>query len=92
MIINRAKNPIVVRPIVVGQARRLPAVIPSATPKAFGVALQTRSRPVTTSTRLFLFLKLDLLAEELRIAGVFRQKRYDRAWVVGFHHFIADIP
>src|SRR4029077_21023579 len=46
VIINRWKNPTGFGPFVVGQALRLPAVIPSATG---AVALQTRSRPVTTS-------------------------------------------
>jgi hypothetical protein len=53
-----------------------PAVILSATE---AVALQTRSCPVITANQLFLCLKLGLLAEQLRIAGVFRQKRHDRS-------------
>lgn len=72
MIINRRRNPTGVGPIVVEQALRLPAAIPSATE---AVALQTRSRPVTISTLLFFFLKLDLFAEQLGIASIFRQQR-----------------
>jgi hypothetical protein len=44
VIINRGRNPTGVGPIIVGQALRLPAAIPSATE---AVALQTRSLPVT---------------------------------------------
>ncbi len=72
VIINRRKNPIGIGPVVVGQALRLPAAIPSATE---AVALQTRSRPVTISTQLFLFLKFNFLTKQLRIAGVFCQER-----------------
>ena len=68
MIINQRKDPIGAGLVFVGQARRLPAVTRWATD---AVALQN-------AIQLFLFLKLDLLAEELRIVSVFRQKRSDR--------------
>ena len=43
---------------------------------------------------LFLFLKLDLLAKELRIAGVFRQERNYGGWVLGFlwNNLVVDAP
>src|SRR6266480_4419793 len=43
---------------------------------------------------LFLFLKLDLLAEQLRIAGVFCQERNYGGWVLGFlwDNLVVDAP
>jgi hypothetical protein len=43
---------------------------------------------------LFLFLKLDLLAEELRIAGVFCQEPNYGGWVPGFlwNDLVVDAP
>src|SRR4029077_816177 len=43
---------------------------------------------------LFLFLKLDLLAEELRIAGVFCQERNHASGVLGFlwNNLVVDAP
>ena len=58
--------------VVVEQALRLPARY------SFGNRSGCPTNdipPVTTSIRLFLFPKLDLLAEELRVAGVFGQER-----------------
>ena len=48
----------------------------------------------STKQQLFLFPKLDFLAEQLRIPGVFRQKCDDRSGVFSFlrNHFVADIP
>jgi hypothetical protein len=58
-----------------------------------------RSAPLAlTSTplkqQLFLFPKLDLLAEELRVARVFCQKRNYGGWVLGFfwNSFVVDAP
>lgn len=76
VIINRWKNLIGLGSIVLGQALRLPVVILSATE---AVALQTRSHPAAMSTQLFLFPKLDFLAQQLRIADVLCQERNDRS-------------
>jgi hypothetical protein len=40
--------------------------------------LEMQSHHVTKLNRLFLFPELDLFGEELRIAGIFRQKCNDR--------------
>ena len=52
------------------------------------------ARPESAKPLLFLLPKLDLLAEVLRIAGIFRQERNYGGWVPGFlwNNLVVDVP